>query len=94
MIYKFAQSATQDVLTDLRSRMSAHNAERNQNLMDMARGYGWGRIDSPGYTWPDHGGDALDFAISYAIHAAGPKGFHAVRDAFNQWHKIGEITNG
>lgn len=92
--WNFADPASHERLRELRdSLISPYDMLKGTSVdaQAMARGYAWGRIDSPGYTWPSHGGDGLDFAMAYAIHHLSDKCTHAIREAFEAWHKMGVI---
>lgn len=90
-LWNYADPTTHDVFNDALASMPRVGVIAMNSGRDMARGYAWGRIDSPGYVWPAHGGDGLDFMMAYAIHLATSKHNHAVREAFNQWHSTGRI---
>lgn len=86
MIYKFGDQRSQDHLESLKRASRPHDVEYTEMMYHKATGYGWGRTDSPGYVWPQHKGDALDFGINYAIHTLTPGATHALREAFDMWH--------
>jgi hypothetical protein len=92
--WPFASQATHDHLKAQCDAMPAYLARATRSAQDMARGYAWGRMDAPGYQWPSHGGDGLDFSMAYAIHTVTDRYVHAVREAFDQWHETGVIGNG
>jgi hypothetical protein len=73
--------------------MPAYLVKATESARDMARGYAWGRMDAPGYQWPSHGGDGLDFSMAYAIHTITDRCVKDVREAFDRWHETGVIGN-
>ena len=86
MIYKFASAESQNRLESLKRQASTYDRDYAEVMFHKAVGYVWGRTDAPGYVWPEHRGDALDFAMNYAIHVLTPGPTHALREAFELWH--------
>ena len=91
-LHRYASTHSQDTLNALRAGMFEAGRRKSADMFSKATGYGWGRIDSPGFEWPAHRGDALDFAIAFAIHCAQGEHTYAIREAYIQWHKTGRIT--
>lgn len=90
--YRFAEPSHHAELEVLRDSNSGAVKATVDNLGAVARGYAWAHADMPGYVAPTHGGDALDFALAYAIHAADARGHKPVRDAYAQWFEKGRIS--
>lgn len=90
--HRYASPHSQDTLSALRAGMSEAGKRASEDMFSKATGYGWGRVDSPGFQWPAHQGDALDFAVSFAIHCAEGGHTWAIREAYDMWHATGRIT--
>lgn len=90
--HRYASIHSQDTLSGLLAGMADAGKRHSEDMFSKATGYGWGRIDSSGFEWPAHHGDALDFAIAFAIHCAESGHTWAIREAYTQWHATGRIT--
>lgn len=86
MIYRYADQAAHDELARLGRSLPRYTRDMGDLMFHKAISYGWGRTDNPGYQVPTHGGDALDFGMTYAIHYLTPGATHALREAFDLWH--------
>lgn len=87
MIYQYSDQAAHSELARLSTSVPRHTRDHAELMFHKAISYAWGRTDTPGYTYPTHGGDALDFGITYAIHVLTPGATHALREAFDLWHQ-------